>query len=133
MTGIVVSLRGDGEAGGEVADTAGDAEDEDGPGDERRPRGGEAEERVEGEAAGTGEAEGDGAGGVEERDLDAVARDEHAVAPVDRDGGDDHHGEHDRGTDRTEEPEGDQQTADDLAERGGEGEGTSGTEAELLH
>src|ERR1043165_7612157 len=112
---------------GEAADRVGDhCERGDGG------REGQAEECVEREGARTGEGERHRGRGIEEGDLDAVRRGKEAVAPVHRDGGDDHHREHQRRTDRAEQTESDEQAAGELAEARGEGEEASGTKAEAF-
>ncbi|HSE67227.1 MAG TPA: hypothetical protein VLB12_09580, partial [Gemmatimonadales bacterium] len=76
-------------------------------------------------------AEPDGGGTIEERQLDAVGGGEESVPPVHADRGDDHHGEHDGRTDRAEEAEGDQHSADQLAQARARGVEAPRLEAEL--
>src|SRR6266571_7194574 len=82
----------------------------------RRPQRLEAEQRIQREEPRTGERKRDGDRRVEQRQLDAVRRGKESVAPVHRDGGDDHHGEHECRPDGAEEADGDEKAGDELCQ-----------------
>src|SRR5438445_3118105 len=81
---------------------------------------------------GARESESDSNRREHERVLDPVGRDEELVLAMNRDHGDDHPGDHQRGPDRTEKPQREQQSAEKLTESSSGRERLAGTESKRL-
>src|SRR6476660_7662770 len=78
------------------------------------------------------QCERDGAGCVDQRNLDAVGRREDAVSPVDAECCHDHHREHQSWPQRTTKPKRHEHTTDNLAKGSGRRKDAARTEADLL-
>src|SRR5438876_4593470 len=102
------------------------------PAETRRPDGCQTEQRVQGISSGPGQTQGGGGGAVQQRQLDPVVHGEETVLPVHGDGGDDHHRQHQRRANGSQEAERDERAAANLAERRGQRERAAGAEAETL-
>src|ERR1043166_4225934 len=103
----------------EVHDRAGDAEGEGRPGDPGCPQRAEAEQCVQREDPGAGQAECYGGGRDHQGELDPVRRHEEAIPPMHARRRDDHHRNDERRPDRAEEAERHEESAAELGEAPG--------------